>query len=60
MNRREFLSSAGAAAVTASLPAPALAQPAKARTMTFVPQAALTFLDSSFTSTVTSTTHGGN
>ncbi len=53
MRRRSFL------AATASLPAaPALAQPARARTLRFVPQANLTSLDPIWTTAAVTENHG--
>lgn len=45
MKRRTFLAGMGAAAAASQLPAPALAQSAKSRVLTFVPQTGLVSLD---------------
>jgi len=55
MKRRAFLQSAAAAAVPTRF---AIAQPAKARTLVFVPQANLTLLDPIFTTAQPSVHHG--
>ena len=56
MKRRAFLQTATAAA---ALPAPfAIAQPARARTLRFVPQANLTLLDPIFTTALVTINHG--
>ncbi|WP_426959463.1 ABC transporter substrate-binding protein [Muricoccus radiodurans] len=54
MHRRSLLKGAALSA----LPLPALAQPARARTLRFVPQAALTALDPIVQNATISTTHG--
>ncbi|SHI73419.1 peptide/nickel transport system substrate-binding protein [Roseomonas rosea] len=54
MQRRSLLKGAALSA----LPLPALAQPARARTLRFVPQAALTALDPIVQNATISTTHG--
>ena len=57
MKRRGFL--AGSAAAAASLPSTfAIAQPARARTLRFVPQANLTLLDPIFTTALVTINHG--
>ena len=54
MHRRSLLKGTALSA----LPLPALAQPARARTLRFVPQAALTALDPIVQNATISTTHG--
>ncbi|HEY4250366.1 MAG TPA: ABC transporter substrate-binding protein [Roseomonas sp.] len=54
MRRRPLLT----AALAAALPAPGLAQTARARTLRFMPQAALATLDPMFNPTTIVTTHG--
>ena len=56
MKRRAFVQTATAAA---AMPAPfAIAQPARARTLRFVPQANLTLLDPIFTTALVTINHG--
>jgi peptide/nickel transport system substrate-binding protein len=55
MRRRTFL---GAAATSAALPLPALAQPERARVMTFIPHANLTSLDPIWTTALVTSNHG--
>jgi peptide/nickel transport system substrate-binding protein len=56
MQRRSFLQGTTASLLAAS--APALAQPARARTLRFVPQANLTILDPIITTASVTTAHG--
>ena len=56
MKRRRLLAGAGAAAVLPSRFA--IAQPARARTLRFVPQANLTLLDPIFTTALVTINHG--
>ncbi|MDW8315508.1 MAG: ABC transporter substrate-binding protein [Rhodovarius sp.] len=58
MNRRALLAAPAALLATTALPAPALAQGARARTLRFMPQAALAALDPIFNPTTIVTTHG--
>jgi peptide/nickel transport system substrate-binding protein len=53
MRRRQFIGSA----IATSLAAPAIAQPAKASTLRFVPQANLTLLDPVFTTATVTSNH---
>ena len=58
-SRRTFLSLAGSGAAALPMPArPALGQPAAARTLRLVPQAALTILDPIFTTAAGTQNHG--
>src|SRR3954471_10762682 len=59
MKRRSFLQTASVTAAAASLPSRfAIAQPARARTLRFVPQANLTLLDPIFTTALVTVNHG--
>src|SRR3954471_3899662 len=59
MKRRSFLQTASVTAAAASLPSRfAIAQPSRARTLRFVPQANLTLLDPIFTTALVTINHG--
>ncbi|MFZ6764690.1 ABC transporter substrate-binding protein [Pseudoroseomonas sp. WGS1072] len=58
MDRRSLLAGAAATAVAASLPRPALSQPASARLLRYVPQADLTVTDPVLTTAYITRTHG--
>src|SRR3954453_23839467 len=59
MKRRSFLQTASVTAAAASLPSRfAIAQPARTRTLRFVPQANLTLLDPIFTTALVTINHG--
>lgn len=58
MRRRSLLATATATAIGTSLARPASAQAARARTLRFMPQAALSVLDPIFNPTTIVTTHG--
>jgi peptide/nickel transport system substrate-binding protein len=58
MQRRTLIKAAGKASLAAILPAPAFSQPARVRTLRFVPQAGLAVLDPVFNPTTNVTTHG--
>lgn len=58
MKRRDFLVAGTAITAGATLSAPALAQPASARTLRFVPQANLTVMDPIWTTAYVSRNHG--
>lgn len=58
MKRRTFLGGLGAVAISANLPAPALAQSAKSRVLKFAPVGGLVVLDPSTTTLTPSNNHG--
>jgi peptide/nickel transport system substrate-binding protein len=58
MRRRSLFSAAAGLAATGSLGAPALAQPARAATLRFVPQANLAALDPIWTTAIVTQMHG--
>ena len=58
VSRRSFLSAAAGTAAAPLLPAPALAQPAAARTLRFIPQADVTVLDPLSTTSYAVRNHG--
>lgn len=58
MKRRDFLAAAAVATTGATLAAPALTQPAAARTLRFVPQANLTVMDPIWTTAYVTRNHG--
>ena len=58
MERRTLLKGAAAAAGGATLASPAVAQPARAAALRFVPQANLTALDPIWTSAIVTQMHG--
>jgi peptide/nickel transport system substrate-binding protein len=58
MQRRTLLKATALASVLTRLPTPSIAQPAKAATLRFVPQANLTLLDPVFTTATVTSNHG--